>query len=431
MPSLYGLERSGDVEKLVELLQESEKETVRRRAAEILGNLDEPEPEGIQALVDAMSDDDESVRAAAIDALTQQEAVDALMRGLDQEVPDSGATWAQAEAFVENLESETPELRMAAANVLGLLGVEDTARPLAKQLQTEEHVGVRARVARALGRIEQPAVTGILVDCLHGEPLKVRREAAESLGRLTTEQALDGLLSVVEDDSEAMRRTAVSSLGRFETAEPVDALVERLGDESDLVRRAAVFSLIEILSNVPPDQSHELRETIVDRMSARSDPSIIKSLIEIIDEGTQLHQRRNATWMLGRVAGDQRTKMDAIEALRELLGEDDDLIAQFAATGLAEIGGASVETSLLEVVETQEYGEDAVAMAAFALGKVGGDRSASGWSDWLTKRTAKRCGGGRSRRSRSWAEKRSTGGGFSRENCTQSIKYVCRKGMCE
>ncbi|CAM2926244.1 MULTISPECIES: HEAT repeat domain-containing protein [Halobacterium] len=375
MPSLYGLERSGDVEKLVELLQESEKETVRRRAAEILGNLDEPEPEGIQALVDAMSDDDESVRAAAIDALTQQEAVDALMRGLDQEVPDSGATWAQAEAFVENLESETPELRMAAANVLGLLGVEDTARPLAKQLQTEEHVGVRARVARALGRIEQPAVTGILVDCLHGEPLKVRREAAESLGRLTTEQALDGLLSVVEDDSEAMRRTAVSSLGRFETAEPVDALVERLGDESDLVRRAAVFSLIEILSNVPPDQSHELRETIVDRMSARSDPSIIKSLIEIIDEGTQLHQRRNATWMLGRVAGDQRTKMDAIEALRELLGEDDDLIAQFAATGLAEIGGASVETSLLEVVETQEYGEDAVAMAAFALGKVGGDRS--------------------------------------------------------
>jgi len=213
------------------------------------------------------------------------------------------------------------------------------------------------------------------VDCLHGEPLKVRREAAESLGRLTTEEALAGLLSVVEDDSEAMRRTAVSSLGQFGTAEPVDALVERLGDQSDLVRRAAVFSLIEILSNVPPDQSHELRETIVDRMAARSDPSIVESLIEIIEEGTQLHQRRNATWMLGRVAGDQRTKMDAIEALRDLLGEDDDLIAQFAATGLSEIGGASVETSLLEVVETDEYGEDAVAMAAFALGKVGGDRS--------------------------------------------------------
>jgi len=375
VPSLYGLERSGDVEKLVELLQESEKETVRRRAAEILGNLDEPGSEGLQALVDAMSDDDETVRASAIDALTQQEAVDALMRGLGREVPDSGATWAQAEAFVESLDSATPELRMASANVLGLLGVEDSAKPLAQRLQHEDHPGVRARIARALGRVEQPAATSVLVDCLHGEPLKVRREAAESLGRLTTDESLEGLLSVVEDDSEAMRRTAVSSLGQFETAEPVDALVERLGDQSDLVRRAAVFSLIEILSNVPPDQSHELRETIVDRMAARSDPSIVKSLIEIIEEGTQLHQRRNATWMLGRVAGDQRTKMDAIEALRDLLGEDDDLIAQFAATGLAEIAGPSVETSLLEVVETDEYGDDAVAMAAFALGKVGGDRS--------------------------------------------------------
>ncbi|MFC3476248.1 HEAT repeat domain-containing protein [Halobacterium litoreum] len=375
MPSLYGLERSGDVEKLVELLQESGKETVRQRAAEILGNLDEPGSEGIDALVDAMSDEDEVVRAEAIDALTQQEAVDALMKGLGQEVPDSGATWAQAEVFVENLSSDTPELRMAAANVLGLLEVSESARPLAERLQSEPHPGVRARIARALGRVGDPAVTGILVECLHGQPLKVRREAAESLGRLTNPESLRGLLSVVEDDSEALRRTAVSSLGQFGNAKPVDALVERLGDQSDLVRRAAVFSLIEILSNVPPDKSHELRETIVDRMSARSDPSIVASLIEIIEEGTQLHQRRNATWMLGRVAGDNATKMDAIDALCDVLGEDDDLISQFAATGLSEIGGRSVETRLLEVIETDQYGEDAVAMAAFALGKVGGDRS--------------------------------------------------------
>jgi len=375
VPSLYGLERSGDVEKLVELLRESDNETIRRRAAEILGDLDDPESAGIDALVGAMSDESETVRAAAIDALTQQEAVEALMKGLGQEVPDSGASWAQAEAFVENLASDTTELRMAAANVLGLLGVEESARPLAKRLQSEPHPEVRARIARALGRIGDPAVAGVLVDCLANQPLKVRREAAEALGRLNGKQALQGLLRVVDDENEAMRRTAVSSLGQFETAEPVDALVERLGDDSDLVRRAAVFSLIEILSNVPPDRSHELRETIVDRMAARSDPSIVASLVEIVEEGSQIHQRRNAVWMLGRVAGDKTTKMDAVEALRNELGADDDLLSQFAATGLAEIGGRSVETSLLEVIDTDEYSEGAVAMAAFALGKVGGDRS--------------------------------------------------------
>jgi HEAT repeat protein len=110
-------------------------------------------------------------------------------------------------------------------------------------------------------------------------------------------------------------------------------------------------------------------------MAARSDPSIVASLIEIIEEGSQLHQRRNAVWMLGRVAGERSTKMDAVDALCDVLGSDDDLVSQFAATGLAEIGGRMVETALLEVIETDEYGEDAVAMAAFALGKVGGDRS--------------------------------------------------------
>lgn len=375
MPSLYGLERSGDVHKLVELLRESEKETVRRRAAEILGNLDEPESEGIDGLVEAMSDEEVTVRATAIDALTQQEAVDALMKGLGRSLDDSGAQWAQAEVFVKDLGSETPELRMAAANVLGLLGVSESARPLASKLETESEPRVRARIARALGRVDEPGVAGALVECLHGEPLKVRREAAESLGRLGGKTALRGLLGVVDDDSETMRRATVSSLGRFGRTEPVDALVERLGDGSDLVRRAAVFSLIEIMSNVPPDESHDLRETIVDRMAARSDPSIVASLVEIIEEGSQLHQRRNATWMLGRVAGDQSTKMDAVQALVDELGADDDLLSQFAATGLAEIGGRSVETSLLEVIETDRYGEDAVAMAAFALGKVGGDRA--------------------------------------------------------
>ncbi|WP_232688516.1 HEAT repeat domain-containing protein [Halobacterium zhouii] len=375
MPSLYGLERSGDVYKLVELLRESEKETVRRRAAEILGNLDDPESEGVDGLVEAMSDEAVSVRAAAIDALTQQEAVDALMKGLGRSVDDAGAEWAQAETFVEDLGSDTPEMRMAAANVLGLLGVTESARPLAARLERETEPRVRARIARALGRVDEPSVAGALVECLRGEPLEVRREAAESLGRLGGKTALRGLLAVVDDDSETMRRATVSSLGRFGRTEPVDPLVERLGDGSDLVRRAAVFSLIEIMSNVPPGKSHELRETIVDRMAARSDPSIVASLVEIIEEGSQLHQRRNATWMLGRVAGDQSTKMEAVEALVGELGADDDLLSQFAATGLAEIGGRSVETSLLEVIESDRYGEDAVAMAAFALGKVGGDRA--------------------------------------------------------
>ncbi|WP_259517254.1 HEAT repeat domain-containing protein [Halanaeroarchaeum sp. HSR-CO] len=373
MPSLFGLERDKDVETLRELLTSSDNPTIRKRAAEILGNLDETGQDGIESLVSAVqNDDNEAVRAAAIDALTSLEAINALLAALGRDVPDSGADWAKAETFVRDLNAEAPELRMAAANVLGQIGSENAVRPLVAALEDADP-RVRARVARAIGQIRNPTAAGALVDHLHGEPLPVRREVADALGYLGGDDALEGLLSIADDENEVMRRTVATSLGRFGDARPIETLVDMLGDESDLVRRGAVFSLIEILSNVDSSKSDELRQSIVDRMSASDDPSIVESLAEIVDEGTQLHQRRNAVWMLGRVAGEQSEK-PAIEALIGVLDDEDHLIQQFAATSLAEIGGRTVETALLTAID-ESTSEDTVAMAAYTLGKVGGDRS--------------------------------------------------------
>lgn len=373
MPSLYTLEKDEDHDQLISLLRESDNPTVRARAAEILGEI-ESHSEATDALVGAVKTDPESgVRAAAIDALSNLEAVEALLSALGRDVDGEQAGWAQAESFVRDLTADEPELRMAAANVLGQLANENATRPLVARLETEGDPRVRARIVRALGRIGEPAAAGVLVECLRGEPHQIRRESADALGHLGGDAALRGLLGIVDDENEAIRRTTASSLGRFENEKPVDALVRLLGDESDLVRRAAVFSLIEILSNVPPDRSHELRETMVERMSATDDQSVVASLVEILEEGVQTHQRRNATWMLGRVAGDESEDV-AVSALVGALGDEDDLLSQFAATSLADIGGRSVESALLELLR-DTTSEDATAMAAFALGRVGGDRA--------------------------------------------------------
>ncbi|MFB6071196.1 MAG: HEAT repeat domain-containing protein [Halanaeroarchaeum sp.] len=373
MPSLFALERDKDVPKLADVLETSDNPTVRKRAAEILGNLDETGEEGVEALIGAVQNDDsEGVRAAAIDALTALDAVDALLTALERDVPREAADWAKAETFVDDLQADEPELRMAAANVLGRLENDNAVRPLVRTLDDPDP-RVRARVARALGTIGDPSAAGPLVDHLDGEPLGVRREVADALGHLGNPDALQGLLSVADDDSEAMRRTVATSLGRFGDTRPVETLVDMLGDESDIVRRGAVFSLIEILSNVDSARSDELRQDIVDRMSESDDPHIVASLADIVEEGSQLHQRRNAVWMLGRVAG-ERSEQRAIETLVDVLGDDDDLVQQFAATSLGEIGGDAVESALLEVIGDGPS-EDAVAMAAFTLGTVGGDRS--------------------------------------------------------
>ena len=375
MPSLFQLERERDIGGLAELLESSDNPKIRARSAEILGDFDEMEDTGLEALVDAIqTDESEVVRAAAIDAMTNLGRTDALLAALDREIDDAAADWSKAETFVSDLDSEETTLRMAAANVLGEIGSDSAVKPLTNHLD-DPNPRVRARIARALGKIGDRRATEGLVEHLEGEPLGVRREVADALGYIGGDKAVTGLVDVADDKSEAMRRTIASSLGEFGDPRAIDTLVDLLEDESDLVRKAATFSLIEILSNVSTDRSDELRNEIVGKMSARDDASIIESLVEIIEEGSQLHQRRNATWMLGRVAGPE-SQEKAIEALIGALADEDNLISQFAATSLSEIGSREVETALIHHIDTA-HDDESIAMAAFTLGKVGGERAKS------------------------------------------------------
>lgn len=375
MTSLFTLEKEADAERLVRLLTESNNDTVRQRAAEILGDLDVPDDEVVDSLTTAAQDDSNgAVRAAAIDALDQREAVEQLIAAIvGEEVQGSRAEWARAEELTDALTSPQPELRMAAANVLGRIGSRSATEDLIRQL-SDEDPRVRARVARALGRLEDKRAVSHLAERRTDEEVDVRRETAEALGRMQGEEALSALLGMLDDPAEAVRRITAGSLGNFSSAKPLDALVGLLGDKSEAVRKAAVFSLIELLSNVPPEKSHELRETMVQKLSTSDHRVVVSSLVDIIQEGSQAHQQRNATWLLGRVTG-AKHRWEAIETLVGVLDADDGMTTQFAVTSLAAIGGESVETALLEVLSDPEATTDAQAMAAFGLGKVGGERS--------------------------------------------------------
>jgi len=373
--SLFELEKTGETDEIVSLLNNSTNEAVRRRAAEILGDVDGNDQVVEDALVKAVEgDDSDAVRAAAIDALDQRHAVERLIGALsDEEVPTEGAEWARAEALVDLLSADRPELRMAAANALGRLGNRAGTKALVGRLGDSD-ARVRARAARAVGRIEDPRAVSALRKALADESVDVRREAADSLGRIGTEEALDALLDLLDDDSETVRRIAANSLGNFGSAKPLDALVSLLSDDVEAVRRAAVFSLIELLSNAPGQQSHQLRQRMVEKLSANDHRSVVESLIDILEQGTQAHQRRNAAWLLGRVTGEENREA-AVEALVSVLGDDDGMTAQFAATSIANVGGEAAEDALLDVLDDPEAGADARAKAAFTLGKVGGERA--------------------------------------------------------
>jgi HEAT repeat protein len=378
--SLYQLERDGDAQELIRVLRESDKERVKTRAAELLGNFSDHDDrrDVVNALVGAAQSDSDAVTAAAIDSLDELggNAIEQLigdMAGIDLDA--DAADWVTAKAFMRALDADVPELRMAAANGLGRLEQTDSVPKLAERFEDPDP-RVRARAARSAGKIGDSRATEPLSALLTDPKGAVRREAAEALGNIGNRQALQALLPMYEDDSEQVRRIAVGAFGNFENDRPVDYLVAALSDGSPGVRRTAVYSLVELLSNVPTERSHDIRETVVEKLSNTDDESVVVPLVEILEESTQAAQRRNTAWLLGRVAG-QEARQRVIEALIDALDDDDQMLRQFAATSLAELGGDDnmVERRLLKLVDSDGTDPQVTGQAVFTLGKVGGDRS--------------------------------------------------------
>ena len=378
--SLYEYERKGDAQELIRVLRESENPEVRKRAAEMLGRLDEHDDRRdiVTALVRAAEEDgSDAVVAAAIDALDElgQEALEQLITTMaDVEMADDAAPWVKAKAFMRALTADVAELRMAAANALGELDESDAVPKLAEVFDDPDP-RVRARAARACGQIADPRATDALEGLLTDPKAGVRREAADALGSIGNRQALQALLELYDDDSERVRRIAVSGFGKFSNDRPVEHLIDALADDSAAVRRTAVFSLIELLSNVPTDQSHEIRETVVEKLSATDDETVVAPLVEILDQSTQAAQQRNTAWLLGRVMDDESNR-DAVDALIGALEDGGQMTQQFASTSLAEVGGTYVERQLLEIAEDGDADSDARAQSVFTLGKIGDEETA-------------------------------------------------------
>lgn len=374
--SLFDLEKTGDVDTLVEYLDGSESERVRRRAAEILGDVASAEDQPVvEALVAAARDDPtDDVRGAAIDALDQlgQSALEALLVQLPGVDTAGGkADWAAAEGYVTALSADRPELRMAAANALGGLGNPKTVPHLVERLEDDD-LRVRARAARALGNIGDPRAIQPLREHVRDESVDVRREVADALAAVGTDEAIAALVDRVDDESPHIRHVVVSAIGETGDPRPIDALVTALQDENDVVRRTAVFAIIELLSSAPTDQSHAIRESVVERLRETEDESVVGPLLDILENTSERGPRRNAAWLLGRITGETHESA-VIDALAAVLDDDDRMTSQFATTSLVEIGGRTVERRMLDVVDDESESTTTRTKAIFVLGKVGGE----------------------------------------------------------
>ena len=372
--SLYQAEKDGDLDALVGYLARSGNETVRERAARLLGVFEGEQV--TEALIESVdTDDSPAVRAAAVDSLDAIgiEAVFACMERIASFERASEADWVAVDDIAAVLDSPQPEIRMAAASALAHLD-EPRAVSVLTHALSDSDPRVRERVARACGSLGHPQAIVPLEARFDDESADVRREAAVALGRIATDSALSVLLDRIDDSSETVRYIVVSALGESGRPEPVAALAEATADPSPLVRRAAVLSVVELLSGAPAERSHAIREAVSETLSATDDPSVLDPLIEILESGDRSVQKRNAAWLLGQLTGPAR-KRRVVDGLISLLDDDDGLTAQVAVTSLVSIGDTAAEQRLLTFALDERRNENARAKAVFALGQIGDERT--------------------------------------------------------
>jgi aminopeptidase N len=137
--------------------------------------------------------------------------------------------------------------RIFAAEGLAELSEADATEALGASLRTERFWGVRAEVARQLGKVRSAAARRFLLDGLKDADPRVRRAVAEGLGEfrgdLEVEDALRSFLG--GERHYATRGEAARSLGKLRTENAFDAIKATTAQDSwaDVIRTGALSGL--------------------------------------------------------------------------------------------------------------------------------------------------------------------------------------------
>lgn len=166
--------------------------TAWQKASAALAAIGEP---SLGALLNALSDEDDTVRQGVIEALGKlrdPRAVDPLIKAL---------------------QDETSIVRGRAAAALAQIGDDHAIGPLTALLADAEW-SVRVRAISALGQLGSQSVFALLVDALKDQEPRVRNAIVLVLGKLQDERLVDILLDVLSDPDGRVRAAAASMLGQ-------------------------------------------------------------------------------------------------------------------------------------------------------------------------------------------------------------------------
>lgn len=352
---------------LLDMLNE-DSAVVRRHAAQALGEMGtEAAPAG-PALLDALSDPDRGVRAAASHAVSQivapEEAASALIPLLDDKEHAVRAAAASAlEAVADHADAAVPKLavrtedkypavRVAAAQALDAIGPEAAeAAPALVRLLVE--ASMESAIARAsLVQIGEPAVDPLMA-ALRSPNRRAQWLAAQALSEIG-EPAVKSLLEVAGSAESRGRPPALSALALMEPrpAEAETVVLDALRDGVPPARAAATlwYSHAEAPSAA--------MEAAVFETARSENPYVVRAalraltegreatveLLELLEEVAQSPEEPVRVAALRALAALREGAAPAMPTLLRALRDDSENVRREAIRALRYIGPEAEET---------------------------------------------------------------------------------------
>ena len=234
--------------------------------------------------------------------------------------------------LIASLNDEAPEVRQAAAAVLGRIGGVDSVKALVGVLDNDSPEVIVAAAA-ALGSIGSPAAFEGLIPLLGHTDAAVRHSAVSAINSVAHPETSRRIRSLLTNSNSLVREGAVKIAGYFGFADSFDAVIALLQDESPHVRRAVVEHLPYFED---PRSVHALGRALRDN-DVRVRAAAGRALVHL--------DANSAERLLGDPLGDSdpRVRYQAVQAVgvhklksfaprvRELLAEDIAMPVRIAA----------------------------------------------------------------------------------------------------
>jgi HEAT repeat protein len=382
-------------------------ETTRLNAAETISD---DESYDAASLLGALSDESWRVRRAAIKAVSQRAAPEAISALLSSVVTNH----------------HDPSLLNSALQVLASSDV-DTISPLLDLLKHHD-ANLRMQAALALGEQRDTRAAEALIEALNDKDINVRYHAIEALGKLKGVEVTNKLAEIAESRHFFLGFAALDALAKIGDARIVPRLMPLLDD--DLLRdqtidllgqlgdESVVAPLTALLNTTTTTSTHLIAHAlatlhdryqeqygegsyIADLTSREISPTGVQNLLDELDTNGTENIRSIALvlgWVKGggvaraltRLMGRVDLRAEIIEALvrhgsstmdllmAQLTAEDLE-VRRSAAVALGRIGDSNATPALVNALSDESLAID----AANALGQIGDPRAVDGLLDLI------------------------------------------------